>query len=342
MKNSIWLVSPPASGKTTLLLDLFAQLPGEQWIFLSPLRALAEEFYLRAKNIIPTQMYQKNRNEIVLQRGLVIITPEQVDDRLLRQLDNSFLITDEIHLWLHWGDSFRPQMWEGYFGLIEKSFVVFHLTATVNDGLKKWIRQINFNFEKTYLFNYGNNQIKYSPNKIIFYPSILISPSETIKRKLLASHEGVYLIFCAYREEVYQWQNWCRENNIFSLSCVGGGAKAFQQELSLISKPPEVIISTTVLSHGVNLPKITGVYFTYKVSDQDFWLQMVTRGGRAGQNYEILTFDGQYLKPTRRLIGFIAMLREEFLTKLYTFFNCEGPWSLKESLPEKFPTKNAT
>lgn len=275
-------------------------------------------------------MYQRDRGERVLRKGLVIITPEQVDESLLRQLKNIFLITDEIHLWIHWGDSFRPQMWEGYFGLIEKSFVAFHLTATVNDELQAWISQINYNFEATHLFNYGNNQMKYPPQKIIFYPSKLMDAKDTIKRKLQSSHLGTFLIFCAYRDEVYEWERWCREKNIFSMSCVGGGGKAFQQELSLIPSAPEVIISTTVLSHGVNLPKITGVYFTYKVNDQDFWLQMVTRGGRAGQNYEILTFDGQYLKPSRRLLGFIAMLREEFLTKIYSFFNCEGPWSLKE------------
>lgn len=342
MKNAIWLISPPASGKTTLLLEIFAQLPSQRWIFLSPLRALAEEFYLRVKDIIPTQMYWRNSDHLILPEGLIIVTPEQVDQKLVRQLEGAVVIVDEIHLWDHWGNSFRPVMWEAYFSLTEKSPLMIHLTATVNAELTEWIELSRSHFDEIFVFDYGNNQMKYSPQKTILYPlSMKSNVQQSIKRKLKQKNMGVRLVFCAYREEVRQWKRWCDENGLFALCCVGGEARAFQQELALIPHVPDVIISTTVLSHGVNLPEITGVYFTYQVKDQDFWLQMVTRGGRRGQSYEVITFDKQFIKASRRPMAFFAMVRDELITKIVSLFNTEGPWNLKASSPPKSLIKNA-
>ncbi len=338
MKKSIWLVSPPASGKTTVLLDIFTQLNDQNWVFLSPLRALAEEFYQRVKDIIPTQMYWKNRTQIEEITRLIILTPEQVDGNLDKFLNSSFVIIDEIHLWAHWGDSFRPTMWESYYYLAEKSDVFLHLTATANTALIEWVDHSQSHFDETIFLDYGNNLLKFWPDRIVYYPLALKARAiNTIKRKLKNKNKGTKLVFCAFRNEVEYWMKWCLENNLFALKCVGGEAKAFQQELQLIPRNPDVIISTTVLSHGVNLPEISGVYFTYKVSDQDFWIQMVTRGGRRGQKYEVITFDKEFIKPS-----WFAIFMEELNTSIYSALEIEGPWNLKESLPQKSLTKNET
>jgi superfamily II DNA helicase RecQ len=294
------------------------------------------------KDIIPTQMYWRNSEDIIPSAGLIIVTPEQVDHRIEKEFNNSYVIVDEIHLWAHWGDSFRPVMWEAYFSLCEISSLVIHLTATVNEELHYWIKHSQCQFDEISVFDYGNNQMKYSPHKIIFYPdSFCLGAKETIRRKLKTRSHGVKLVFCAYRQEVSEWGAWCKENGIAALTCVGGGARKFQEDLLNSDQSLQVIISTTVLSHGVNLPEITGVYFTYKVEDQDFWLQMVTRGGRRGQAYEVLTMDKDFIKASRRITGFFAMLREEFFNKLVSFFNSEGPWNLKASSPPKSLTKSA-
>jgi hypothetical protein len=73
----------------------------------------------------------------------------------------------------------------------------------------------------------------------------------------------------------------------------------------------------------------------------DFWLQMVTRGGRRGQSYEVITFDKQFIKASRRPMAFFAMVREELITKIVSLFNTEGPWNLKASSPPKSLIKNA-
>lgn len=334
-------MAPPASGKTSFLLDIFNQLPNERWVFLSPLRALAEEFYLRTRDILPTQNYLKQGNDEIIKKGLIITTPEQVDDRLCEEIKDCILIVDEMHLWAHWGDSFRYTMWEAYYQLMNYTNLVIHMTATVNVELRSWIDQTRCHFDEILYLDYGNNQMRFEPNKIIYYPK-MISPDETIKRKINQTHDGCLLVFCAYRNEVKDWMSWAKKNNIPAISCVGGGARDFQKSLLSFPDKPKLILSTTVLSHGVNLPEISGVYFTYQVKDPDFWLQMVTRGGRRGQRYEVLTLDKEFINPSRRYRAFFAMILEEFITRLVSFFNCEGPWSWKELSPEKFPIKNET
>jgi superfamily II DNA or RNA helicase len=60
----------------------------------------------------------------------------------------------------------------------------------------------------------------------------------------------------------------------------------------LKSQPnPDFIISTTVLSHGVNLPKIEKLFFTYKVENPDLWIQMVARGGRKGEEFQVFALE---------------------------------------------------
>jgi superfamily II DNA or RNA helicase len=54
---------------------------------------------------------------------------------------------------------------------------------------------------------------------------------------------------------------------------------------------PDYIISTTVLSHGVNLPDISKIYFLYVVENLDFWIQMTARGGRRGERYQVFALE---------------------------------------------------
>lgn len=341
MNESIWLISPPASGKTTILLDIFAQLPEEQWIFLSPLRALAEEFYLRVNSVIPSMVYWCNQSDKIPERGLIIITPEQVDEKLLSHFSKANIIIDEIHLWEHWGESFRPIMLESYYRLVENAPLAIHLTATVDTKVREFMELSVCHFSQVNILDFGNNKAKFEPDKIIYYPLYFKKQiKKTIERKIKNSKEGTILIFCAFRDEVKFWADWCRDNSISYLSCVGGEAREFQQQL-LEKSSPQVIIATTVLGHGVNLPDITKVYFTYQVKDYSFWLQMLTRGGRRGQKYEVITLDFKFIKPSRRLLALFAMLKEEIITRFYIQFCSEGPWSLKESLQEKSPIRSA-
>jgi hypothetical protein len=47
----------------------------------------------------------------------------------------------------------------------------------------------------------------------------------------------------------------------------------------------------------VNLPKLEKIFFTYKVSNIDFWIQMVARGGRKGEAYKVYALEKPFVLP---------------------------------------------
>ena len=53
----------------------------------------------------------------------------------------------------------------------------------------------------------------------------------------------------------------------------------------------DLIVATTAISHGVNLPEIHRIYFAYPFKNRDFWIQMVGRGGRKGECFQVHTMD---------------------------------------------------
>lgn len=101
---------------------------------------------------------------------------------------------------------------------------------------------------------------------------------------------GVKLVFCKYRNEVVELTQLFNKVGIKSLGCVGGETGKFQVELAKCSDL-KIIFATSALSHGVNLPSIAEVYLTYKVSCIDFWIQMVGRGGRKGEQFQLHTME---------------------------------------------------
>src|SRR5690606_2006907 len=107
-----------------------------------------------------------------------------------------------------------------------------------------------------------------------------------LEKELSLGVENTILLFCKYRSEVEEYTK--KYSQKYSLlSCVGGETKDFSLSLANSEAAPKLIIATTCLSHGVNLPLIARIYFTYLVEDLDFYTQMVGRGGRKGEVFEV-------------------------------------------------------
>jgi type I site-specific restriction endonuclease len=104
------------------------------------------------------------------------------------------------------------------------------------------------------------------------------------------------------------------------VSCIGGEAKFMANKLKLMPAP-DFIISTTVLSHGVNLPQIAKVYFLYKVNNLDFWLQMVARGGRRGERFEVIALEKPYNLPWNHWRNFLKVFWMSNKRKFYPLIN---------------------
>lgn len=299
----ILLTAPPASGKTFLITQLIEDYPYKA-IVISPLRALADECQARWGD------------------KCVVMTPEQW---LKDQPMYSLVIVDEFHLWFHWGDTFRPNLWECFYALAANAEVVLGLTATLTESMRTEIALFESHFDQILWLDHGNQQLKYRPARYLKIPS-----DQWLKQyiPLLFQANGTELIFCRYREEVKQWETFLKNAGFQVWSCVGGEAAMFSQKLKSHA-PPEFIVATTVLSHGVNLPSISRIYFTHQVDNSDFWIQMVARGGRRGERFEVFSPETPYGIKWNAISNFLAIQHLEMRMKVKNFAQVMQAWFLK-------------
>lgn len=267
-KELLILTAPPATGKTYWISEFHQELDDPELLILSPLRALADECKEKWGD------------------SPIVMTP---DEWMSKKIYPKRIIVDEFHLNFYWGDTFRPLMWEVFFELAGCCELMVLLTATLNEEMQEVMNFFKSEFDEIIWCNLGNQILQNRPTRYLRLPN-----QELMKSALLHDRSpGVKLIFCQYREEVFQWEKILQEQGRVVLSCVGGEAAGFGGKLAE-KKGLEFIVATTVLSHGVNLPSISKVYFLYKVENLDFWVQMVARGGRRGESYEVYALENPH------------------------------------------------
>ena len=297
------LTAPPASGKTYLIENLINHL-GPSFIVISPLRALA--------------------NECLAKWGArtKVVTPEEY---LLNQDDSKIVILDEFHLFYYWGDTFRPRMWEAFYDCTYGAELVILLTATLNVEMQEEIKKFSCHFSQLSWINFGNQQLKNVPKRYYRFHQL-----ESLKKILydMDFFEGTSLIFCKYRSEVEKWEKILFQRGYSVWTCVGGEAGEFSQRAQN-EKTPNFIIATTVLSHGVNLPQISRIFFLYQVNNLDFWIQMVARGGRRGESYEVYALENPMGIDWSWLLNHLAILRLSLRMKWKYLIKQIQEWFLK-------------
>jgi len=142
MKNNlIVLTAPPASGKTHLISSLIGEL-NHTPLVICPLRALA--------------------NECMSKWGAscVVMTPEEW---LKKGKTSRVVILDEFHLYYYWGDTFRPQMWEAFYEIVQHAELVILLTATLTKEMLEEIKKFHCHFDRMTWVDHGNQQLKNKP-----------------------------------------------------------------------------------------------------------------------------------------------------------------------------------
>jgi superfamily II DNA helicase RecQ len=280
MNWSILLIAPPASGKTHYLTQLMRDYPNQKIIFLSPLRAIAEEMqhkvlalniscqFLKAKQPLePAQFY--------------ISTIEMFSPDYLKILKDAWVVFDEFHLIYLW-ENFRPHLTELWRELVLSQQALVLLSATISALCMERLRQeMVLNDRQLWIIDYGNFQYKYSP-QICYFPHLSAMMLSMLKHE---SEKKNALLFCTYRQQVKQLSQQLDTFEIHNYQCVGGEAAQFNQQLQ--AKSAHLVLATSVLSHGVNLPIIKHVYFLQKSSSAELDLQMQTRGGRDGSGYNV-------------------------------------------------------
>lgn len=263
MPHLLLLTSPPASGKT-FWIKSFAEKWEENILVISPLRALADEC-------------RKNWSD-----SITVMTPEEW---LLKKKSFQVVIFDEFHILSYWGNTFRPAMWDAFISLSLSAQLVIGLTATLSDEILTQVQELRCHFTEITWVNNGNQSLKWTPENYYFVNKSLLT-----KTLMNSVHGGTSLIFCQYREEVLEWEERLSKQGFRVWSCLGGEASAFGQRVSRESAP-DFIVATTVLSHGVNLPSISRVFLMYPVRNIDFWIQMIARGGRRGEAFQVFALE---------------------------------------------------
>ncbi|MCK5073953.1 MAG: DEAD/DEAH box helicase [Bacteriovoracaceae bacterium] len=330
----ILMLAPPGWGKTSLLIELYKKSKFKI-IYLSPLRALAEEFYDRLTGIFDSRVMmlrhfneRKKTLEIFTQneKAMMITTPELLDDGFLQGIKNGLgkiaVVFDEFHLFYYWGETFRLQLWEVAMMVANNNLSVLGLTATMDEQLlKKWETDFLLGMERLFVLDYGNQRLMNLPGKNVVYP---FECTKLLRKRfiyeLLSEKKRTLLYFCRYREEVKQWIKFCEFRNIPALGCVGGEVCDFVEKLKKYPVP-RCIFATSALSHGVNLPSLSSVFISYKVNSKDFLIQMAGRGGRSGENFNLFSMEhlnnesNGFLKKT--VLFLKALIFDMFVVRSY-------------------------
>ncbi len=299
------LTAPVAAGKTRLIVEYYRE-HNIKMIFVSPLRALANEVYQKlsgeGKNVYLTGAGHSTEevmtNFLQARKGLLIATMELLNEDFLEacaeQHEKILFVLDEFHLFYHWGSGFRPVLHDRFLAILETQAPVMGITATMSAELLERLKNdLSYHHDFWIHLDFGNHQLHRLPKKIHYYSPVKPELFYRSMWRELRTKNGkdVYLVFCLYRSEVDEMVARSRRMGLRSIGCVGGEVETFLKELKAHDGQVDCIFSTTTLSHGVNLPEIKKVFLNYEVKDYDFWLQMIGRGGRQGSEYEVYTFD---------------------------------------------------
>jgi len=299
------LTAPVAAGKTRLVVEFYRE---EQYkvIFVSPLRALANEVYQKL-SATDKKVFLAGRGNsleetftdfLQARKGFLVTTMELLNEDFLEacseQHENILFILDEFHLFYHWGAEFRPILHDRFLAILDTQAPVMGITATMSSELlDRMQNDLAYHSEYWIHLDYGNHKLHREPKKIHYFhamkPALF---NRAFWREMRMKEDcDVHLLFCSYRSEVDELVARAKRMGLRALGCVGGEVEIFLKDLEKCQGKIDVIFSTTTLSHGVNLPEIKKVFINYEVGNYDFWLQMIGRGGRQGADYEVYTFD---------------------------------------------------
>ena len=331
-------IAPPSWGKTGLILDIYRD-NSIKILFVSPLRALANEFYFRLVDegledcYLIKKMGEKRslfKRFITAKKSLLIITPEIMNSGILHEIsivkEKVLIVLDELHLFYYWGLSFRPALWENFMGVVNSGQPILGLSATFDESLIESLKtdyDTFFGVKDLIFINIGNQKLRKYPRRVILFPpKCLFFFKNSFKRRLLyqikKERKGAILVFCRFRGEVDYWVQYLKERGHKVIGCKGGEVNAFLEDYRKV-KNIRCIFTTSALSHGVNLLDISKVFFSYPVENRDLWFQMVGRAGRRGEDFEFYGYNS-FLGKKGRILAIVKAALYDFYIYVSSFW----------------------
>ncbi|MBT3235978.1 MAG: hypothetical protein HN353_08505 [Bdellovibrionales bacterium] len=325
------LLAPPAWGKGHLILELAKS--GRTAFYLAPLQAIGAEFATSATRhgLATVQICSSDDSLDNLDRlakgGVIICDVEQFSSRVLEWLElraqAPLIVLDELHLFLYWGVTFRPKLLEIYQDVMVSSVPVFALSASFIKGqLKELKRDFALVTRIPLIIDLGNMKLEHLPTRQFrYYHWMRGRFNRYFYYHLASKRSGTTLYFCRYRQQVARLVEYYQSIGHQVVGCVGGQGREFQQHLSQMDGAPDCIFATTALSHGVNLPPISDIFISYPVENPAMLLQMVGRGGRKKDSYNLYSFNQTSLiRSIGPQPGLVALLLLDLWILLLLYF----------------------
>ncbi len=262
------------------------------FVYLSPLRALAEEFTLSISKVKTTLTFNEIEKKLFPNIIYVGTVEKWLSQKKNYNPQETIFIFDEFHLYYYWGEEFRPLLQMCYEEVASSESSCLYLSATMNKvNFQKWRNESLLNFNEVLCLNLGNQKLKNRPYQKFYVNHYFKKTYDlVIKKQIHRNQKGAILIFVKKREDVDKWGTYLKKNNVNFLTCKGGEAKEFTQKL-ILNPEVKVIVATSVLSHGVNLPAVSSLFLCYSLENRDFWIQNVGRGGRRGERFQLYSMD---------------------------------------------------
>ncbi|MBC7712763.1 MAG: DEAD/DEAH box helicase [Rhizobacter sp.] len=322
------LTAPVASGKTRMVVEFYRE-HDFKIIYLSPLRALANEVHFNLQKNQEKNVFLAG-GEVPLQdclegflkarKSFLVTTAELLSEEFIEELFNLeekvLFVIDEFHLFYYWGETFRPVLHEKFLAILNFYFPILAITATMDESVMSLMKKDLAFYQDFWIhLDYGNHELHRKPQNMVSFHGL--KPQYIQKafwRELrVKKDEDIFLYFCAYRSQVDELVARCNRLGFRAIGCVGGEVDQFLSNVKESEGKIDCIFSTTTLSHGVNLPEIKKVFIDYEIKNYDFWLQMIGRGGRQGSEYQVYTYDSFDIDKKSRLIGKVKILLADFI-----------------------------
>ncbi|MEM4066137.1 MAG: DEAD/DEAH box helicase [Candidatus Micrarchaeaceae archaeon] len=252
-KRNVLLKAPTGSGKTEVAIRVMRAFPG-RIAYLSPLKALSLQVYQRLK--LKDSLYITGDEYLQPQpiRKRVVVTTYEKMDSLLRHdmiKDLSMVIIDEIH-----NVSTRPAIENVVAYALMNNVRIIAMSATIGGDLASWL-------DAELIEEKGERKVPLY--KYVKYRDIVAGPMQFSKVvsedpiRYAVENEKPVLIFVRSRWRAYEVQKQIPYDSVVFHGGLGSKARATVLR-QILNKEKLVVVSTTALGQGVNLP-IWLVYF---------------------------------------------------------------------------------
>ena len=333
-------------GKTWIALNLFTQKQ-RSIVLVSPLRSILLELrdQLSQGPLFDDLYYFENKENVKLlvpnilgqtKAKIVLSTPELLTEEIVVLLEEKkyIFVLDEIHLFFYWGQSFRPCLWDFLLSTLTMKTPALLMTATFSESIKpELFKLLELSSKESLHLNLGHG-VQYQPKKSHFFPHGLDAQLPLMIDHLLRKKLAPILIFCPFRDQVDELTKILQLNTINVLECKGGESLLFYEKLQK-NPNPQVIIATSVLSHGVNLPEIRSIFILYQEVNLDIRQQMIGRGGRKGSDFFVYELNPAFYSINQRLLSYLQILAILNWEKIFYGLTIRWPRFIKNALSGK-------